>query len=58
MRYRQADPRRRLRLRRRLATALRPLREERDLNCTEAGKVVAWSESKISWIETGQVKIA
>ena len=44
--------------RRRLATALRQLREESDLNCTEAGKAVGWSESKISRIETGRVKIA
>jgi transcriptional regulator with XRE-family HTH domain len=44
--------------RRRLATALRQLREERNLNCTEAGKAVGWSESKISRIETGRVKIA
>jgi hypothetical protein len=44
--------------RRRLATALRQLREERDLNCTEAGKAVGWSESKVSRIETGRVKIA
>jgi transcriptional regulator with XRE-family HTH domain len=43
--------------RRRLATALRQLREESDLNCTEAGKAVGWSESKISRIETGRVKI-
>lgn len=44
--------------RRRLATALRQLREESDLNCTEAGKAVGWSESKISRIETGRIKIA
>ena len=44
--------------RRRLATALRQLREESNLNCTEAGKAVGWSESKISRIETGRVKIA
>jgi transcriptional regulator with XRE-family HTH domain len=44
--------------RRRLATALRQLREERNLNCTEAGKAVGWSESKVSRIETGRVKIA
>ena len=43
--------------RRRLTTALRQLREERGLNCTEAGKAVGWSESKISRIETGRVKI-
>jgi transcriptional regulator with XRE-family HTH domain len=44
--------------RRRLATAIRQLREASDLNCTEAGKAVGWSESKISRIETGRVKIA
>jgi transcriptional regulator with XRE-family HTH domain len=44
--------------RRRLATALRQLREERNLNCTDAGKAVGWSESKVSRIETGRVKIA
>jgi transcriptional regulator with XRE-family HTH domain len=44
--------------RRRLATALRQLREESNLNCTEAGKAVGWSESKISRIETGRIKIA
>ena len=44
--------------RRRLATALRQLREESNLNCTEAGKAVGWSESKVSRIETGRVKIA
>jgi len=43
--------------RRRLATALRQLREERSLSCTEAGKAVGWSESKISRIETGRVGI-
>ena len=40
--------------RRRLATALRQLREERG---TDAGKTVGWSESKISRIETGRVGI-
>lgn len=44
--------------RRRLATALRQLREQRNLNCTEAGRAVGWSESKVSRIETGRVKIA
>jgi transcriptional regulator with XRE-family HTH domain len=44
--------------RRRLATALRQLREDRGLNCTEVGKAVGWSESKVSRIETGRVKIA
>jgi transcriptional regulator with XRE-family HTH domain len=44
--------------RRRLATALRQLREEHNLSCTDAGKAVGWSESKVSRIETGRVKIA
>ena len=43
--------------RRRLATALRQLREEHSLSCTDAGKAVGWSESKISRIETGRVGI-
>jgi transcriptional regulator with XRE-family HTH domain len=43
--------------RRRLAAALRQLREERNLSCTDAGKSVGWSESKISRIETGRVGI-
>jgi transcriptional regulator with XRE-family HTH domain len=43
--------------RRRLATALRQLREERGLSCTDVGKAVGWSESKISRIETGRVGI-
>ena len=43
--------------RRRLATALRQLREERGLSCTDAGKAVGWSESKVSRIETGRVGI-
>jgi transcriptional regulator with XRE-family HTH domain len=43
--------------RRRLAAALRQLREERNLSCTDAGKAVGWSESKISRIETGRVGI-
>jgi transcriptional regulator with XRE-family HTH domain len=43
--------------RRRLATALRQLREERGLSCTDAGRAVGWSESKISRIETGRVGI-
>jgi transcriptional regulator with XRE-family HTH domain len=40
--------------RRRLAAALRQLREARHLSCAEAGKVAGWSESKISRIETGR----
>jgi transcriptional regulator with XRE-family HTH domain len=43
--------------RRRLAAALRTLREERNLSCTDAGKAVGWSESKVSRIETGRVGI-
>jgi transcriptional regulator with XRE-family HTH domain len=43
--------------RRRLAAALRQLREEHNLSCTDAGKAVGWSESKISRIETGRVGI-
>jgi transcriptional regulator with XRE-family HTH domain len=43
--------------RRRLATALRQLREERGISCTDAGKAVGWSESKVSRIETGRVGI-
>jgi transcriptional regulator with XRE-family HTH domain len=43
--------------RRRLAAALRQMREERHLSCTEAGHAVGWSESKISRIETGRVGV-
>jgi transcriptional regulator with XRE-family HTH domain len=43
--------------RRRLAGALRQMREAHQLSCTEAGKAVGWSESKISRIETGRVSI-
>jgi transcriptional regulator with XRE-family HTH domain len=43
--------------RRRLAAALRQLREEHNLSCTDAGKAVGWSESKVSRIETGRVGI-
>jgi transcriptional regulator with XRE-family HTH domain len=43
--------------RRRLAAALRQLREEHNLSCADAGKAVGWSESKISRIETGRVGI-
>jgi transcriptional regulator with XRE-family HTH domain len=43
--------------RRRLAGALRQMREAHQLSCTEAGKAVGWSESKISRIETGRVTI-
>lgn len=43
--------------RRRLAAALRQLREARHLSCAEAGKAVGWSESKISRIETGRTGV-
>jgi transcriptional regulator with XRE-family HTH domain len=43
--------------RRRLAAALRQLREERNLSCTDAGMAAGWSESKISRIETGRVGV-
>lgn len=43
--------------RRRLAAALRQLREARHLSCADAGKAVGWSESKISRIETGRVGV-
>jgi transcriptional regulator with XRE-family HTH domain len=43
--------------RRRLAAALRQMREERHLSCTEAGHAVGWSESKVSRIETGRVGV-
>lgn len=44
--------------RRRLATALRNMREARNLSCTDVGKAVGWSESKVSRIETGRVGIS
>lgn len=43
--------------RRRLAAALRQMREARQLSCADAGHAVRWSESKISRIETGRVGI-
>ena len=43
--------------RRRLAAALRQMREARQLSCADAGQAVRWSESKISRIETGRVGI-
>jgi transcriptional regulator with XRE-family HTH domain len=43
--------------RRRLAAALRQMREERQWSCADAGKAVGWSESKISRIETGRVGV-
>lgn len=43
--------------RRRLAAALRQLRETRQLSCADAGAAVGWSESKVSRIETGRVGV-
>lgn len=43
--------------RRRLAAALRRLRETRKLSCAEVGREVGWSESKVSRIETGRTGI-
>jgi transcriptional regulator with XRE-family HTH domain len=43
--------------RRRLAAALRQMRESRNLSCADAGRAVGWSESKVSRIETGRVGI-
>lgn len=43
--------------RRRLAAAMRQMREARQLSCADAGKAVGWSESKISRIETGRVAV-
>src|ERR1022692_1211312 len=43
--------------RRRLAAALRQLRDAQQLSCADAGKAAGWSESKISRIETGRVGI-
>jgi len=43
--------------RRRLAAALRQMREARQLSCADAGKAAGWSESKISRIETGRVGV-
>ena len=43
--------------RRRLAVALRHLREAQNLSCADAGKAAGWSESKISRIETGRTGI-
>ena len=43
--------------RRRLAAALRQMRESRHLSCADAGKAAGWSESKISRIETGRTGI-
>jgi transcriptional regulator with XRE-family HTH domain len=41
--------------RRKLAAALRQLREDQHLSCADAGAAVGWSESKVSRIETGRV---
>ena len=43
--------------RRRLAAALRQMREARHQSCADAGKAAGWSESKISRIETGRVGV-
>jgi transcriptional regulator with XRE-family HTH domain len=43
--------------RRRLATALRQLREERSLSAAQVARTVGWSESKVSRIETGRTGI-
>ena len=43
--------------RRRLAAALRQMRESRHLSCADAGQAVGWSESKVSRIETSRVGI-
>ncbi|WP_019632261.1 helix-turn-helix domain-containing protein [Actinomadura atramentaria] len=40
--------------RRRLAAALRELREKAGITCADLGKALGWSESKVSRIETGQ----
>ncbi len=33
------------------------MREARHLSCADVGKAAGWSESKVSWIETGRVGI-
>ena len=43
--------------RRRLAAALRQMRESKKLSCADAGQAVGWSESKVSRIETSRVGI-
>ncbi|GGU97431.1 transcriptional regulator [Actinomadura cremea] len=43
--------------RRRLAAALRRLRETHNLSCAEVGRTLGWSESKVSRIETGRTGI-
>ncbi|GAB3670673.1 helix-turn-helix transcriptional regulator [Actinocorallia lasiicapitis] len=43
--------------RRRLASALRKLREDRSLSCAEVGKRLGWSEAKVSRIETARVGV-
>jgi len=43
--------------RRRLAAALRQMREGRHLSCADVGNAAGWSESKVSRIETGRVGV-
>jgi transcriptional regulator with XRE-family HTH domain len=43
--------------RRRLALALRQMREGRRLSCADVGTAAGWSESKVSRIETGRVGV-
>ncbi|MEV5571276.1 helix-turn-helix transcriptional regulator [Spirillospora sp. NPDC052269] len=43
--------------RRRLASTLRDLREERELTLAEIARSLGWSESKVSRIETGRIGI-
>jgi transcriptional regulator with XRE-family HTH domain len=43
--------------RRRLAAALRQMREGRRLSCADVGTAAGWSESKVSRIETGRVGV-
>ncbi|MFI1705944.1 helix-turn-helix domain-containing protein [Streptomyces griseoruber] len=43
--------------RRRLAIELRRLREERGLTCSQVGKELDWSSSKVSRMETGQGRV-
>ncbi|WP_347674995.1 helix-turn-helix transcriptional regulator [Actinocorallia sp. B10E7] len=43
--------------RRRLANALRQLREEHGLSCAELGRRLGWSEAKVSRIETARVGV-
>ncbi|MGW3033234.1 helix-turn-helix domain-containing protein [Streptomyces sp. NPDC001178] len=43
--------------RRRLAIELKRLREERSLTCSQVGKELDWSSSKVSRMETGQGRV-